>query len=82
MRVDEQRLVAALDAGEAHDRRLPEAAHGGHVQTAAALPMLSARSIAAAILKSSTASATRPRRAATAAWMPGLSELPWQVMGS
>ncbi len=48
----------------------------------AALPMLSARSIAAAILKSSTASSTAPRRAATAAWMPGLSELPWLVMGS
>src|SRR5450756_1401568 len=31
MRVDEQRLVAALQAGEAHHRGLPEAAHGGHV---------------------------------------------------
>ena len=34
MRVDEQRLVAALQAGEAHDRGLPEATHGGHVQAA------------------------------------------------
>ena len=49
---------------------------------AAALPMLSARSIAAAILKYSVASGTSCSLAATAAWMPGLSELPWQVMGS
>jgi len=32
VRVQEQSRVAALDAGEAHHGRLPEAAHGGHVQ--------------------------------------------------
>ena len=34
VRVDQQRLVAALQAGEAHHRGLPEATHGGQVQAA------------------------------------------------
>ena len=48
----------------------------------AALPMLSARSIAAAMAKSSSAVSMSPRRAATAAWVPGESDEPWQVIGS